>query len=1040
MVHYKAQKVRLMMVGLVMMVGYVVGCATPGPHYGPWSIETGPTNGGRYHSVAAGDFDADGKMDIAGGNAEPGGIQVWFGNGDGSWRVGDNPTELGDVRDLVAADVNEDGYDDLICTSWGDAKGIRVFFRSKGDGTSVWFMQQQYKDFLEKFPDAEEVLRPLIRNIGDKVYIEVGNISDDQKEKLGIRAFNAIKKSWKEGISPIEAGSYEGLTVGDLNNDGHVDIVAANSSSVQEGGIQVWFGDGRGKWTEQYGPDAADIYKDVAVADFNNDGAMDIVATSWGVHGGVRVWLGNCRAGWAKVQSPALKGDFWGVTAADFNNDGNVDIAAGGDLTGIFTWLGDGHGRWSRAGRPIKEGSWWGIASADLNEDGDMDLLAGSFDFHGFKVWLGKGNGRWTEPSSGFPKLDVYYGVIPADFTNDGRIDLAAAHYSQGVHVWVQTDEFGLPALPCRTVETPSPPPPAKRAMPQKKEEVEQREFLIYFDTAKDDLRPESIVTLNEVVELFRTYPQSTALIEGYADIRDIHTSQFPSNIELSQARAQAALRYLVAHGVPASALTAVGYGDARPAALGMTEGAWQKNRRVRIAVTLKRSKVSVGPSTEAESTLRGAQSPVPFVGAGSSLERSVEPVRSTVSMVHASMDQTASIQRTAPTLQAPVEDVERTGTSVMQQASGMLAMEVEGDTSRTEESAPSLERQEEGVQGVLGEHAEKFEKQIETVTRQVRGIRDALGDLRLGLTSWPEKERGEAFEVTENKVFKTVDGVPEYKIGPKDVIAITLWTGLEEEKYEIEVQMDGTISFGYIIRMQINGLTPSELRERITEKIQGYVKDPNVTVEVVEYKSKFAAIVGEIRDTLRQPTGPGRYNLEGKIRIVEFISKYGGPTANADLTRVQVVRAGGETIYVNVFKAMFQGDMKENIILDAGDQIYIPRIGLGGRNVYVLGEVNRPGVFQMRESMHVLEAITQAGHFTENAYLDKVLVVRGELEKPEVVEVNVKDIITKGDRSEDILLESGDIVYVPRSFIGDVNYLVRQITPALSLLWWTRF
>ncbi|MCK7503753.1 MAG: VCBS repeat-containing protein [Desulfobacterales bacterium] len=93
--------------------------------------------------------------------------------------------------------------------------------------------------------------------------------------------------------APTEINTYEGLRAADLNGDGHIDIVAANATSDLQGGIQVWWGTGSGSWVPGLSPTVTGIYMDVAAADFNGDGLLDLAGAGWGTHGGLRVWLGN---------------------------------------------------------------------------------------------------------------------------------------------------------------------------------------------------------------------------------------------------------------------------------------------------------------------------------------------------------------------------------------------------------------------------------------------------------------------------------------------------------------------------------------------------------------------------------------------------------------------------------------------------------------------------------------------------------------------------------------------------------------------------
>ena len=291
------------------------------------------------------------------------------------------------------------------------------------------------------------------------------------------------------------------------------------------------------------------------------------------------------------------------------------------------------------------------------------------------------------------------------------------------------------------------------------------------------------------------------------------------------------------------------------------------------------------------------------------------------------------------------------------------------------------------------------------------------------------------AVEVAENSVFTTIDGIPEYRVGPKDVLKITFWEGRQRKDYRVVVQFDGTITLAYIQDFQINSFTSNQIRQKIVEEVKEYIREPNVTVEILEYNARKASILGEVRDIQRMDTGPGLYPLKGKIRIVEFLSAHGGATGKADLTRVQVVRANGQTIYLNIYAAMFEGETRQNIVLDDGDMAFIPSHAVSRQRFYVLGEVKSPGLFELKGKVNVLEALMRAGSYTDRAALSSIVVIRGDLTNPDVLLVNVNKIIRKGDHSENIELRDGDIVFVSRNFIGDINYVLTQILPSLNTL-----
>lgn len=124
---------------------------------------------------------------------------------------------------------------------------------------------------------------------------------------------------------------------------------------------------------------------------------------------------------------------------------------------------------------------------------------------------------------------------------------------------------------------------------------------------------------------------------------------------------------------------------------------------------------------------------------------------------------------------------------------------------------------------------------------------------------------------------------------------------------------------------------------------------------------------------------------------------------------------------------------------LRAGLAFYVkdPKVSVGvkkfgGKKVLIIGEVTKPGVYYLENQARLMEIISMAGGYTEDAVLKSTKVIRGRLKAENVISVDLTRLIKKGDMSQNIVICEGDIVYLPRMFIANVNYLFRQILPSL--------
>lgn len=111
---------------------------------------------------------------------------------------------------------------------------------------------------------------------------------------------------------------------------------------------------------------------------------------------------------------------------------------------------------------------------------------------------------------------------------------------------------------------------------------------------------------------------------------------------------------------------------------------------------------------------------------------------------------------------------------------------------------------------------------------------------------------------------------------------------------------------------------------------------------------------------------------------------------------------------------------------------------GFNSKKVYVVGEVFRQGAYPYTGEMTAFEAVEEAGSFTRRASLGRVILVRGDLKNPEVIDVNLKEVVRQGVKRKDLYLEPGDIIYVPPNGFATVGYAIEQVlfpfTPILGV------
>ncbi|MFQ5872378.1 MAG: polysaccharide biosynthesis/export family protein [Dehalococcoidia bacterium] len=255
------------------------------------------------------------------------------------------------------------------------------------------------------------------------------------------------------------------------------------------------------------------------------------------------------------------------------------------------------------------------------------------------------------------------------------------------------------------------------------------------------------------------------------------------------------------------------------------------------------------------------------------------------------------------------------------------------------------------------------------------------------------------------------------YLLGPRDVLKITVW-GQADLSQDYPVSGDGFITFPLIGRVKVEGLTPTEIADRLRDLLdKDYLVNPQVLVSVADYRSKKVYVLGETEK-------PGLYVLTGPTTLLDILSQAGGPSKSAGkqliLVRSQHQRASGREqsprkktiLRLNIDKIQ-AGEIEENVVLQGGDTILIPKAA----GFFVLGQVKSPGAYRLEKEMTILEGITIAGGFTDVAAPNRTKVIRSTPKGQEVITINMNEIIKQGRRDKAIPLMENDVIIVPESF-----------------------
>jgi len=367
--------------------------------------------GAQPHSVAYGDFDGDGSLDVCIANLAANTVSVLLGYGDGTFKakvdynVGANPSAI------AVGLFDGDGYPDLVVANMGGAD-ISVLL-GKGDGT--FKPAAGYPAGMGSAPLA----------------VAVGSFNGDSYLDLAVTSntntVNILVGDGQGGFTLPSTYSYatgttpQSVAIGDFNEDHIQDIVTANYTSSD---LSLLLGVGDGTFGAATTVPLQHNPVSVAAGNFDGNAGADIAV---GALQSVSILPGNGLGQFGAEMANNLSGAVYSVVSADFDNDGVADLA-GVDYYShtAIVWQGSGGGALQNPAYYAVNAKPIAAVAADFDNDGNADLFVVNENSNDATVLPGNGDGTFQSPVvylSGGPLT----ALASADFNNDGMPDMAVA-------------------------------------------------------------------------------------------------------------------------------------------------------------------------------------------------------------------------------------------------------------------------------------------------------------------------------------------------------------------------------------------------------------------------------------------------------------------------------------------------------------------------------------------------------------------------------------------------------------------------------------
>lgn len=283
-----------------------------------------------------------------------------------------------------------------------------------------------------------------------------------------------------------------------------------------------------------------------------------------------------------------------------------------------------------------------------------------------------------------------------------------------------------------------------------------------------------------------------------------------------------------------------------------------------------------------------------------------------------------------------------------------------------------------------------------------------------------------------------------EYRVGAGDVLTITVWEHPEltipagsfrtASEGGNEVKADGTVFYPYAGNFAVAGLTTSEIKELLENRLSSVIKKPQIDVRIASFNSQKVYVTGSVSQ-------PGIVPISSTpLTLVDAIERLGGLTDTASWDTVTLTR-NGVASRISLRALYEDGRWAENLLLQDGDLIHVPRNDAS--KIFVLGEVNRPQSLNMsRNGTSLAEALAEANGIDENRADGRgVYVLRntgiskddnGKLVyRATIYNLNAKSAV--GFMLADKFpLEARDVVYVSPAPITRWNRFLSQLLPSI--------
>lgn len=237
-----------------------------------------------------------------------------------------------------------------------------------------------------------------------------------------------------------------------------------------------------------------------------------------------------------------------------------------------------------------------------------------------------------------------------------------------------------------------------------------------------------------------------------------------------------------------------------------------------------------------------------------------------------------------------------------------------------------------------------------------------------------------------------------DYVIGPGDVVNIQLF-GNQNGQYSLPVNRDGTINFPQLGPISVAGMSFTDLRDAIEQRVSQQMIGVRVSTTLGELRSIRVFIVGDV-------VRPGSYAVSGFSTITNALLRSGGITRIGSLRKIALRRNGDTISTLDLYDLLLRGDTRDDARLQSGDVILVPPVGA---TVAVDGEVRRPAIYEVEDGATVADVIELAGGLNPDANRKGIRIERISTTGG----TDVQEVDISGESGRRVEVRNGDVLRV---------------------------